>query len=79
MYISTSASTSSEIEITPSEIAPSAWTLLAAIRAATDAGRAFPDFPVGDTRGDDIEELAAELLIEPVDSVDGGWRAVAPE
>jgi hypothetical protein len=61
-------------------LTPSARALLGEIQAATAAGRAFPDSPNGDPRGDDIEELATENLIEPVDPADGGgWRAVAPE
>jgi hypothetical protein len=77
MNNSTRNASPSELEITPT-----ARALLVEVQAATDAGRVFPDFPSDDPRGDDIEELAAENLIEPVDSdnVDGGgWRAVAGE
>jgi hypothetical protein len=62
------------------EITPAARALLVEVQAATYAGRTFPDFPIGDPRGEDVEELATELLIEPVDPAEGGgWRSVESE
>jgi hypothetical protein len=67
-------STSFEFE---TSLTPTALALLAEVRAATDAGRVFLDFAGGDPRNDDVEELAAELLIEPTEpAYGGGWRAV---
>jgi len=61
-------------------VTPAARALFAEICAATKSGRAFPDFPIGDARNNDVEELAAELLIEPVAPENGGgWLAAASE